>query len=106
MYIDDCIQGTRMILESDFVQPINLGSNELVSINRLVDIVEEIASVKLKRKYNLSAPKGVNGRNSDNTLIQKVFQWEPSTKLRDGMERTYSWIYDQMRAKQPALQAV
>ncbi len=106
MYIDDCVRGTRMILESDFVEPINLGSNELVSINQLVDIVEEIAGVELKRKYNLSAPKGVNGRNSDNTLIRKVFQWEPSTKLRDGMERTYSWIYDQMTARHPALEAV
>src|SRR6201997_3145867 len=96
MYIDDCVKGTRMILESDFAEPINLGSSELVSINQLVDIVEDIAGTKLKRRYNLSAPKGVNGRNSDNTLIQKVFGWEPSTKLRDGLERTYHWIHDQM----------
>jgi nucleoside-diphosphate-sugar epimerase len=96
MYIDDCVKGTRMIMESDFAEPINLGSSELVSINQLVDIVEEIAGTKLKRKYNLLAPKGVNGRNSDNTLIQKAFHWEPSTRLRVGMERTYRWIYDQM----------
>lgn len=95
-YIDDCVHGTRMLMASDFVEPINLGSSELVSINQLVDIVEEIAGVKLKRRYKLDAPKGVNGRNSDNTLIQKVFGWEPSTRLRDGMEKTYRWIHDEM----------
>src|SRR5207237_5006676 len=88
--------GTRMIMDGDFVDPLNLGSSELVSINQLVDIVEEIAGVKLKRRYNLKAPKGVNGRNSNNTLIQKIHNWEPATKLRDGLERTYRWIYDQM----------
>ncbi|MEN9674837.1 MAG: hypothetical protein RIS76_733 [Verrucomicrobiota bacterium] len=98
MYIDDCIKGTQMLTASDFVEPINVGSSELVSINQLVDIVEEIAGVKLARTYNLKAPKGVNGRNSDNTLIQKVFGWEPDTRLRDGMEKTYRWIYDQMTA--------
>ncbi|HEY4284208.1 MAG TPA: NAD-dependent epimerase/dehydratase family protein [Chthoniobacterales bacterium] len=102
MWIDDCVQGTQMILKSDFVEPINLGSSELVSINQLVDIVEGIAGLKLKRNYNLSAPKGVNGRNSDNTLIQKVFKWEPSTRLRDGLERTYEWIYGQMAGKTAA----
>src|SRR5215469_12937601 len=76
MYIDDCIKGTQMILNSGYADPINLGSSELVSINQLVDIVEQIAGVKLKRTYNLSAPRGVNGRNSDNTLIQRVFHWE------------------------------
>jgi nucleoside-diphosphate-sugar epimerase len=70
----------------------------MVSINQLVDIVEGIAGVKLKRNYNLDAPKGVNGRNSDNTLIQKVFGWEPGTKLRDGLEKTYAWIHDQIVA--------
>ena len=70
-----------------------------VSINQLVDIVEQIAGVKLKRNYNLSAPKGVNGRNSDNTLIKKVFGWEPNTRLRDGMEKTYRWIFDQMSSQ-------
>jgi len=96
MWIDDCVKGTQMITNGDFVEPLNLGSSELVSINQLVDIVENIAGLKLKRGYNSSAPKGVNGRNSDNTLIKKVFDWEPSTKLRDGLERTYAWIYDQM----------
>jgi nucleoside-diphosphate-sugar epimerase len=96
MYIDDCLHGTQMLTNSDFIEPINIGSNELVSINQLVDIVEGIAGVKLKRNYNLSAPKGVNGRNSDNTLIQKVFGWQPATRLRDGMEKTYRWIYDEI----------
>jgi nucleoside-diphosphate-sugar epimerase len=80
--------------------PINLGSAEGVTINQLVDIVEDIAGIKLQRRYNLDAPKGVAGRNSDNTLIKKVFGWEPDTKLREGMEKTYAWIYDQMQAKQ------
>ncbi len=96
MYIDDCTRGTQAILESEILEPINLGSSELVTINQLVDIVEEIAGVKLERKYNLGAPKGVNGRNSDNTLIQKYLGWEPSIKLRDGMAKTYAWIESQM----------
>lgn len=96
MYIDDCLKGTKAITESDILEPINLGSNELVTINGLVDIVEEIAGIKLKRSYKLDAPKGVNGRNSDNTLIKKYLHWEPSIRLRDGMERTYRWIYDEM----------
>jgi len=96
MWIDDCVKGTQMIMEGNFVEPLNLGSSELVSSNQLVDIVEEIGGVKLKRSYNLKAPKGVNGRNSDNTLIQKIYNWELAPKLRDGLERTYHWIYDQM----------
>ena len=96
MYIDDCLHGTQMLLNSDFAEPINIGSSELVSINQLVDIVEDIAGVKLARSYNLSAPKGVNGRNSDNTLIQKTFGWEPSIRLRDGLEKTYRWIHDEV----------
>lgn len=96
MYIDDCLHGTQMLTNSDFIEPINIGSSEMVSINQLVDIVEHIAGIKLKRNYKLDAPKGVNGRNSDNTLIQKTFGWEPNTKLRDGMEKTYRWIYDEI----------
>src|SRR5438034_9766458 len=99
MYIDDCIKGTRLMVERDIPGPLNLGSNELVSINQLVDIVEEIAGVKLERTYNLRAPKGVNGRNSDNTRIQKIMGWQPSISLREGMERTYRWIYDKMSAE-------
>ena len=96
MYITDCLYGTQRLLHSDVTEPINIGSSELVSINQLVDIVEDIAGIKLQRSYNLSAPKGVNGRNSDNTLIRKLLGWEPSTRLRDGMELTYRWIYDQV----------
>ena len=96
MYIDDCLKGSQMLMESDFVEPINIGSNEVVTINQLVDIVEDIAGVKLQRNYNLNAPKGVNGRNSDNTLIKKIFGWEPSKPLREGMEITYAWVYDQI----------
>lgn len=100
MYIDDCLKGVEMIMESDIQDAINLGSNEAVTINRLVDLAEEIAGIKLKRKYDLSAPKGVNGRNSDNTLIQKLLHWEPNTPLRVGLEKTYRWIYDQYQARE------
>jgi len=96
MYIDDCTKGSRMIMESDIRQPINLGSNEIVTINQLVDIAEEFAGIKLIRRYNLNAPKGVNGRNSDNTLIQQCLGWQPSTALRDGLRKTYDWIGEQM----------
>ena len=96
MYIDDCLKGVQAILKSDILEPINLGSNELTTINGLVDMVENIAGIKLKRSYNLKAPKGVNGRNSDNTLIKKLLGWEPGIRLRDGMEKTYRWIYDQI----------
>ena len=98
MYIDDCVEGTLKIMNSHINYPINLGSSELVSINQLVSIVEDIAGIKLKRNYNLSAPKGVRGRNSDNTLIQQELGWEPSTSLKDGMRKTYEWIYKQMVA--------
>jgi GDP-D-mannose 3',5'-epimerase len=96
MYIDDCIKGTRMMIDRTVSGPLNLGSSELVTINRLVDLVEEIAGVKLKRRYNLQAPKGVNSRNSDNTKIRETLHWEPSLSLRDGLEKTYRWIYDEM----------
>jgi nucleoside-diphosphate-sugar epimerase len=100
MYIDDCTHGIDLIMRSDVTVPLNLGSSELVTIDELVDIVEEIAGIKLARRYNLSAPKGVNGRNSDNTLIRKELGWEPSIALRTGMERTYAWIHDQYVARQ------
>lgn len=97
MFIDDCVRGVKEIIESDFHNPINLGSAELVSINELVTLTESIAGVKLNRHYNLSAPQGVRGRNSDNELFRSVFGWEPSIPLRDGMAKTYSWILEQMR---------
>jgi GDP-D-mannose 3',5'-epimerase len=92
MWIDDCIRGIRAIMDSDITEPINLGSSELVSINELVDVVETIAGVKLARTYDPTAPRGVNGRNSDNTLIRARLGWEPDTPLRVGLERTYAWI--------------
>jgi GDP-D-mannose 3', 5'-epimerase len=95
MYIDDCVEGIQKIMESDIIEPINLGSDELVTINGLVDIVEDIAGVHLERKYNLTAPKGVNGRNSDNTMILEQLGWAPPTKLNDGMVKTYNWIAEQ-----------
>ncbi len=96
MYIDDCTKGSRLIMESDIHEPINLGSSEIVTINQLVDIAEQFAGIKLKRNYNLSAPRGVNGRNSDNTLILEHLGWEPSTPLREGLRKTYDWISEQM----------
>ena len=96
MYIDDCIKGIQDIMYSDINEPINLGSSEMVSINQLVDIVEDIAGIKLQRGYDPDAPKGVRGRNSENTLIKKYLGWEPSMPLRDGMKKTYIWIKEQM----------
>jgi nucleoside-diphosphate-sugar epimerase len=98
MYIDDCIMGTRKIFESDESEPLNLGSDHLVTINRLVEIAEAIGGVKLKRVYNLAAPSGVRGRNSDNALITARLGWAPTISLETGLEQTYRWIYDQMTA--------
>ena len=97
MYIDDCLKGIDMITHFDglIATPINLGSSELVSVNQLVDIVEEIAGTKLHRQYDLTAPRGVAGRNSDNTMIQRILHWEPRTPLREGMAKTYAWIAQQ-----------
>src|SRR5260370_36372234 len=83
-------------MHSDVTEPLKLGSNEIVTINGLVDIVEEIAGIRLKRIYDLDAPKGVLGRNSDNSLILDRLEWEPSIRLRDGLERTYRWIEGEM----------
>jgi nucleoside-diphosphate-sugar epimerase len=101
-YIDDCTYGTHAIMHSDVEEPINLGSSELVTIDRLVDMVENIAGIKLRRRYDLSAPQGVRGRNSDNTMIRQRLGWEPSTPLQVGLERTYRWIYDQMASSHDA----
>lgn len=96
MYIDDCLKGSQLIMTSEVVEPLNLGSDESVTINQLVDIVEDIAGIALKRKYDVTAPKGVNGRNSDNTLITERLGWAPGIRLREGMAHTYRWIYDQV----------
>ena len=97
-YIDDCVIGTRMIMESGIDEPINLGSSELVSINQLVDMVSEIAGITVTRRHDLTAPLGVRGRNSDNTMILERLGWEPSTRLQDGLAETYRWIHDQVVA--------
>jgi len=94
MYIDDCVRGSQEILAGDNVEPVNLGSAELVTINQMVDILEDIAGIKLDRTYKLDAPQGVRGRNSDNTMFHSIYGWEPSITLRDGLEKTYGWIHD------------
>lgn len=96
MYVDDCLVGLEKLMQSDWIEPINLGRSELVSINQLYDIVEAIAGAKVKRTYNLSSPQGVRGRNSDNALIREVLGWEPEIDLRSGMMKTYEWIYNEM----------
>jgi nucleoside-diphosphate-sugar epimerase len=102
MYIDDCVKGILAIMDSDILEPINLGSDEIVTINGLSDLVEDIAGVKLNRTHNLSAPKGVNGRNSDNTKIMQYLGWAPGIKLREGMAKTYDWILGEYQAKYAA----
>lgn len=95
-YIDDCVEGTMRLTDSDVREPINIGSEQLVSIDELVDIVEGIAGVQLERRYNLDAPQGVRGRNSDNTLVTDRLGWAPSTSLEHGLEQTYAWIDEQI----------
>jgi nucleoside-diphosphate-sugar epimerase len=99
MYIDDCTYGSQLIMDSSVSEPLNLGSDELVTVNELVGIVEDIAGVELRRSYQLDAPQGVRGRNSDNTLIKERLGWAPSISLRDGLEQTYRWIYDQLTTR-------
>ncbi len=98
-YIDDTIYGVNLMMAGNYALPLNIGSSEEVSINQLVDIVENIAGVKLTRKYLLDAPKGVRGRNSDNTLIKQIFDWTPSISLKDGLTSTYNWIFQELSSK-------
>ena len=98
-YVDDCVVGTRLIAQSVISEPLNLGSIEQVTINQLVSITEEIAEIRLRRQYNLYAPRGVSGRNSDNTKIRQDPNWEPSICLRKGLEYTYRWIEDEMKSR-------
>src|SRR5688500_16292624 len=102
MYIDDCLKGTKAITHSDILEPIHLASSELVTITGSIHTAEAIAGRTLQRSYTLDATKGVNGRNRDTTLIKKYLGWDPPVRLRDGMERTYRWIYDEMIQDQPA----
>ena len=96
MYIDDCVRGTQEILAGENVEPVNLGSSELVTINQMIGILEDIAGITVEKEHDLTAPQGVRGRNSDNTMFHDVYGWEPSISLRDGLEKTYAWIYDQL----------
>jgi GDP-D-mannose 3',5'-epimerase len=98
-YIDDAIYGTELLFNSYLDEPVNIGSDQQVSMNQVVDILEDIAGIKLKRNYELNAPKGVRGRSSDNTFIKEQLGWAPSITLQEGLEKTYKWIYDQV-AKQ------
>ena len=99
MHVDDCVCGTLMIMEGDFPDPVNLGSVELVTVDQLVDAIEDIAGLRLKRRYNLAEPRGVRGRSTDNSLIRATFGWEPGVALRDGLAGTYRWVYDQVSAR-------
>jgi len=103
-YIDDCVEGTLRLTASDVREPLNIGSDQLVSIDELVDIVTSIAGMEVERRYNTKAPQGVRGRNSDNTLISERLGWAPSTTLEAGLERTYAWIYGELK-QQTALSA-
>ena len=96
-YIDDCLRGTELVMRGDSNEPVNVGSAELVTINQLVDVVEEIAGISCERRYVLDAPLGVRGRNSDNTLFESRYGWAPSTCLSDGLEVTYGWVHDQLK---------
>lgn len=96
MYIDDCMEGITRIMASDIREPINLGSSEMVSVNKLIDIIQGVAGIEVGREYDLSKPQGVAGRNSDNTLILEKLGWQPTTSLRDGLVQTYPWIEKQV----------
>lgn len=96
-YIDDAIEGTEFLFSSGVNEPVNIGSEEMVSINQMVTLLEDIAGITLSRQYKLDAPRGVRGRNSDNTLVRQKLGWSPSTSLQEGLEKTYSWVYDQAK---------
>ncbi len=98
MHIEDCVKGTRVSTESDVTGPINIGSSELVTINHLIEMVADIAGIQVERQYDLTAPQGVRGRNSDNTMIERELGWQPSISLRNGLEQTYKWIEQQIRS--------
>jgi len=98
MFMDDCVFGSKLLMDSDVREPINIGSAELIAINDLTDMVADIAGITIEREHDLAAPQGVRGRNSDNTMILEKLGWEPSTGLRDGMGETYSWVFDQVVA--------
>jgi GDP-D-mannose 3',5'-epimerase len=98
-YIDDCVEGIVRLMHSDFRQPLNLGSDRLVTVNELVDIVAAVAGKRIRKRYDLTKPQGVRGRNSDNSLLRKVLKWEPRIELEDGLARTYRWIEEQLKKR-------
>jgi GDP-D-mannose 3', 5'-epimerase len=100
MYVDDCVEGLIRLMASDFREPLNLGTDELISINGLVDLIADIAGKKIGKRHDLTKAQGVRGRNSDNSLLRRVLGWEPSIRLREGLEKTYPWIEAQV--KKPA----
>ncbi len=95
LYIDDCIEATRKLMKSEFAEPINIGSEEMVTINQLVDIVAQIAGRKVEKIHVQGAPTGVRGRNSDNNLIRRVLKWDYQVSLTEGLTQTYNWIEKQ-----------
>ena len=97
-YIDDCIEATILLMESDYDKPINIGSDRLVSIDELADIIISIFGKKITKKYDLSAPQGVRGRNADLTLVKKVLGWQPRVNLEEGLKQTYEWINGQIKS--------
>jgi nucleoside-diphosphate-sugar epimerase len=99
MFIDDCIKGTKRIFESDYREVLNIGSEQQVSINQMLDIIEEIANYKVEKNYQLDKPKGVRGRSSNNDLIRKIIGWDSEISLRVGLEKTYKWINQEILKK-------
>jgi len=97
MYIDDCVEGLVRLMASDYAEPLNLGTDRLVTINQLIDLVSDVAGKRLTKRHDLTKPQGVRGRNSDNTLLNRVLGWEPSITLEDGLKKTYSWIESELR---------
>lgn len=102
MYIADCVEGIFRLMQSDYPHPLNLGTDEMVTINELVDIAASVAGKTIHKAHDLTKPQGVRGRNSDNSLLREVLNWEPSILLRDGLVPTYSWIATQLNVSQPA----
>jgi nucleoside-diphosphate-sugar epimerase len=96
MYIDDCVEGIHRIMQSDYHKPLNLGTDEMVTVDELVDIITAVAGKKITKRHDLKRPQGVRGRNSDNTLLRKVLGWEPQVMLRQGMVPTYAWIAERL----------
>lgn len=98
-YIDDCVEGLTRLMKSAWGQPLNLGTDELITINDLAATISEIAGKRLDIRHDLTKPQGVRGRNSDNQLLKQVLGWEPRTRLQDGLGRTYRWIFDELARK-------